>query len=227
VLAHVAQMEDEVNAVARKLSGPSQLEGLLRVSTAEWFGSHVLAPVFAQFCGQHPGFAIELVTETQLVSLARREADLVFRFREFDEPDVIQRQAAKLEFGVYAATDYLRRHGVPDHEGHGHSVVTMDRAYGDLADVRWIRARLPKARLALRANSRDVQAQLCRGGGGIAVLPRRVGDGIASLALLDLGDTPPGRTVWAGYHKDLKRSTRLRALLDATLSALNASPASH
>jgi DNA-binding transcriptional LysR family regulator len=223
ILVNVTQMEDEANAVSRKLAGESQLEGLLRVSTTEWFGAHLLAPVFARFCTLHPGFVIELVTETQLVSLARREADLVFRFRQFDEPDVIQRQAAQMAFGVYAASSYLLRQGLPDSEGRGHSIVTMDRAYADLADVKWIKERLPCARISLRANSRDVQAQLCRSGGGLAVLPRCIGDAIPGLELLDLGQAAPGRTVWAGYHKDLKRSTRLRALLDATLTELSPS----
>ncbi|EEF23270.1 HTH-type transcriptional regulator cynR, putative, partial [Ricinus communis] len=113
VLQNVQQMEDEANAVLRKLSGRQQLDGLLRVSTTEWFGAHVLAPVFARFCADNPGMTLELVSETRLVSLARREADLVFRFREFDEPDVIQRKAMHAEFGLYGAGAYLRQAGVP------------------------------------------------------------------------------------------------------------------
>ena len=55
---------------------------------------------------------------------------------------------------------------------------------------------------------------------GLAVLPRCVGDRMRELKLVDLGEPPPGRDVWAGYHKDMKRSPRLRAVLDATLAAL-------
>ena len=54
----------------------------------------------------------------------------------------------------------------------------------------------------------------------LAVLPRCVGDQLRGLKLADLGQQPPGRDVWAGYHKDLKRSPRLRALLATTLEAL-------
>jgi DNA-binding transcriptional LysR family regulator len=221
VLQNVQQMEDEADAVLRKLSGRQQLDGLLRVSTTEWFGAHVLAPVFARFSIDNPGMTLELVSETRLVSLARREADLVFRFRQFDEPDVIQRKAMHAEFGVYGAGTYLRQAGTPvAGSGEGQRLIIMDTAYGDLADVAWIQRRLPKAHIALRANSRDVQASLCRNGAGLAVLPRCIGDALRGLHLLDLGEAPPGRDIWAGYHKDLKRSPRLRAVLEATLAAL-------
>lgn len=219
VLRNVEKMEDEALAVARKLSGQQQLEGLLRVSTTEWFGAHLLAPVLARFGAANPGLQIELVTETRLVSLARREADLVFRFRQFEEPDVIQRKAMHVAFGVYGSAAYLKKAGPPA-DGQGHRLITMDTAYGELADVPWLKARLPRARVALRANSRDVQAQLCRSGAGLAVLPRCIGDQLRGLTLADLGQQPPGRDVWAGYHKDLKRSPRLRALLATTLDAL-------
>jgi DNA-binding transcriptional LysR family regulator len=86
--------------------------------------------------------------------------------------------------------------------------------------VSWLGARLPRAGVGLRANSRDVQARLAAAGAGIAVLPRCVGDASANLVLLDLGEVPPGRTVWAGYHKDMKRSPRVRAVLDAALRGL-------
>ncbi|MBP1207858.1 DNA-binding transcriptional LysR family regulator [Duganella sp. 1411] len=219
VLEHVRQMEHEADAVVRKLAGRQRLEGLLRVSTIEWFGTHMLAPVFARFSADNPGMTIELVTETRLVSLARREADLVFRFRQFDDPDVIQRKAMHARFGVYGAGAYLKQAGPPG-DGAGHRLIIMETAYSELVDVAWITRRLPRAHVALRANSRDVQANLCRGGAGLAVLPRCIGDGLRGLRLVDLGEPPPGRDVWAGYHKDLKRSPRLRAVLDAALDGL-------
>lgn len=221
VLAHIEQMEEQATAVERKLAGESALEGLVRVSTVEWFGAHVLAPLFADVRAAHPGLIIELITETRLVSLARREADLVFRFRAFEEMDVVQKRAVDLDFGVYASRAYVERVGAPG-DGRGHTLVTMNTHFGDLADVPWLTARLPQAGVGLRANSRDVQARLCAAGAGIAVLPRCVGDALPGLVLLNLGETPPGRTVWAGYHKDLKRSPRVQALLGATLRELTA-----
>nr|WP_314546609.1 LysR family transcriptional regulator [uncultured Massilia sp.] len=219
VLANIEQMEEQATAVERKLAGESELEGLVRVSTTEWFGAHLLAPILAGMRIDYPKLAIELVTETRLVSLARREADVSFRFRAFEEPDVVQVRAVALDFGAYASAAYLERCGMPG-TGGGHTLITMDTGFGELADVPWLTGRLPEAAIGLRANSRDVQARLCAAGAGIAVLPRCVGDAKPGLVLLDLGGAPPGRTVWAGYHKDMKRSPRVRAVLDAVLRGL-------
>jgi DNA-binding transcriptional LysR family regulator len=49
---------------------------------------------------------------------------------------------------------------------------------------------------------------------GIAVLPRPVGDQLASVRRLDLNDDPPPREIWMGYHRDLRRLHRLRAFAD-------------
>jgi len=221
ILAGIQEMEEQATAVQRRLAGDSQLEGLVRVSTTEWFGAHLLAPAFAALRLDYPGLIIELITETRLISLARREADIGFRFREFEDPDIVQVRVADVAFGVYASQTYLQRHSDVG-AGAGHSLITMDTNFDQLADVAWLIQRLPQATAGLRANSRDVQARLCAAGGGIAVLPDCVGDATAGLVRLDLQQAPPGRTVWAGYHKDLKRSPRVRTVLQSALHHLRA-----
>jgi len=67
----------------------------------------------------------------------------------------------------------------------------------------------------MRSNNRNVQARMCRQGGGIAVLPRAVGSQTPGLRLLDLPETPPSRDIWMGYHRDLKHLQRLRAFIGA------------
>ena len=71
-----------------------------------------------------------------------------------------------------------------------------------------------------RSNNRDVQARMCALGVGVAVLPRPLGDAIPGLTHLDLGEDPPSRETWVGYHRDLKRLARLRALLDLVIERL-------
>ncbi|WP_394836309.1 LysR family transcriptional regulator [Pendulispora rubella] len=223
VFANAERMEEEAIAFERHLAGSAHdLEGMLRVSTSEWFASHALAPIFAAFSRAHPNVTIELVAETRLLRLARREADLVFRFRRFDEPDVLTTKVTHIPFALYAAPVYVERHGIPK-VGHGeaHALITMDTAFGTFADVTWLRERFPTARMALRSNSRDVQAAMCIGGAGLAVLPRWIGDSSPGLCEISLDEPPPGRDIWAGYHRDLRSLPRLRALLDATVSALS------
>lgn len=213
VLLHAERMEEEAIALERGLAGQAgRLQGLLRVSSSDWFGLHILAPILAAYRLRHPGVVVELLTDSRLFSLARREADIVFRIKPFDEPQVIQRKITHIDYALYKAS------GVQSPvagDGKGSTLVTMDTAFDGMPDVAWLRRLLPNAEIACRSNNRDIQASLCRSGAGLAVLPRPIGDKEPGLEVVDLGETPPGRDVRIGYHQDLRRLERLRALIDS------------
>ncbi len=218
VFAHAERMEEEALGLERELAGQSrQLSGFLRVSSSEWFGAHVLAPVLAEFSLRYPKIVVELLTDSRLLSLSRREADVVVRIAPFTEPDVISRKLLHIDYRLYT------RRGA-EHpkagDGAGARLVTMDEAFGGMPDVTWLTRLLPKAEIAMRSNNRDVQATLCRNGAGLAVLPRPLGDSIADIEPVDLGEAPPGRDTWIGYHRDMKRQARLRALLNLVIERL-------
>jgi DNA-binding transcriptional LysR family regulator len=218
VLGHAEAMEEQAHAFQRALEGREQrLEGSLRVSSSDWFGVYVLSPMLAGFVRQHPGVSIELLTDARLLNLARREADLVFRIQPFEEPYIIQRQLMHMDYAVFAATGQeVPKAG----DGTGSALVTLDTAYSDFPDAVWLRRVLPNARVAFTSNNREVQARLCAAGTGLAVLPVALGDQTPGLQRVDLGQAPPGRDVWLGYHRDLRRLARLRALIDCAIDAL-------
>jgi DNA-binding transcriptional LysR family regulator len=218
VLAHAERMEEEALGFTRALAGKdAQLTGLLRVSSSDWFGIHVLTPVFAHFLAQHRGVSIELLTDARRYNLARREADLLFRITPFDEADVIQRKLMHMDYALYGRQDLV---APQPGDGQGHTLITMDSAFGTLPDVSWAKRMLPNARIGFGSNNRGAQARMCAEGGGFAVLPCLLGDHTPGLRRIDLGEAPPGRDVWFGYHRDLRRVPRLRALLDVTIDAL-------
>jgi DNA-binding transcriptional LysR family regulator len=218
VFSYAERMEEEALGFTRALAGKdAHLTGLLRVSSSDWFGIHVLTPVFARFLAQNRGVSLELVTDARRYNLARREADLVFRITPFDEADVIQRKLMHVEYALYGRVDLVAPQAA---DGEGHTLISMDSAFGTLPDVEWVRRMLPNARIAFGSNNRGAQARMCAEGGGLAVLPCPLGDTTAGLRRIDLGAAPPGRDVWLGYHRDLRRLPRLRALLDVTVAAL-------
>lgn len=218
VLAYAERMEEEALGFTRALTGKeTQLSGLLRVSSSDWFGIHVLTPVFARFLAQHPGISIELLTDSRLYNLARHEADLLFRIVPFEESDIIQRKLMRIDYALYGHVDIS-----PPSPGNGagHALISMDSAFGSLPDVEWIKRMLPGARIVFGSNNRGVQARMCAEKSGLAVLPCLLGDMTPGIRRIDLGEAPPGRDVWLGYHRDLRRVARLRALLDVTIDAL-------
>jgi DNA-binding transcriptional LysR family regulator len=211
VLALAEQMEESALAMERRLAGREQnLQGSLRISSADWFGAYVLPPIIADYSRAYPSVDVEVLTGTRLFSLAHREADIAFRIVPFDNADVVQRKLVHLEYGAYIASD------APDpvyHDGTGFRLITHDTSTGQFPDIDWLTQAFPNARTVLRSNNRNVQGHMCRQGIGIAVMPEVVGDRIMGLRRLDLPAEPPGRDIWMGYHRDLKHLQRLRAFI--------------
>jgi len=173
--------------------------------------------VLAEYSVQHPQVTIELLTDARFLSLSRREADVAFRIRPFDEADVVSRKLLHMRYGAYL------RHGLAHPiagDGRGIALLALDSAFAGTPDDSWLQAMLPKARVVFRSNSRDVQARMCAQGMGIAVLPIPLGESTAGIERIDLGAEPPGRDTWIGYHRDLRRLARLRALLDLVIARL-------
>ena len=205
-------------ALQRQAKGTETLlDGTLRVSSSDWFGTLMLSPVIAAFGKRHPKVTVELLTDARLYSLPRREADLVFRIKPFDEPEVISRKLLHIPSALYG-----KKGSKPPRAGDGSGVrvVTMNAEFADMPDAVWLKRTLPKAEIASRSNNRQAQAELCAGGGGLAVLPRPLGDRDRRLVPLDIGASPPGRDTYVGYHRDLRRLARLRALLDLMIERL-------
>jgi DNA-binding transcriptional LysR family regulator len=219
VLSIAEHMEESALAIERRLSGDVQkLEGTLRISSPDWFGAWVLPPVVAEFAKLHGHVDMEILTGTRLFSLAQREADVAFRISPFTEADVVQRKLVEMPYGVYAAAE---RSPPRAGDGQGCALVTMDTSLGAFPDIDWLKAKLPQAKVVVRSNNRNVQAQMSSAGVGIAVLPRPVGDRQPNLQRLDLGEDPPSRDIWMGYHRDIRRSARLRAFVDLAVTILS------
>lgn len=212
VLALAESMEDSALSIERRLTGNSQrLEGILRISSADWFAGYVLAPVLAELTRRHPAVVPEVIASYRLLDLSRREADVVFRIVPFSEPDIVQRRLMRIPYGLYASAATAQAlQDDPASVG----LILMNTAQSHFPDVTWVLERFPLSRRAFTSTNRTVQAQMCLRGMGVAVLPRPLGDAISGLQHIDTPDQPPMRDIWVGYHQDLRHMDRLRAMLD-------------
>jgi len=212
VLALAESMENSALAMERRLAGNHErLEGMLRISSAEWFAGYVLAPVLAELTRRHPAVAPEVIASYRLLDLSRREADVAFRLVPFSEPDIVQRRLMSIPYGLYGSADTAAAlQADPASVG----LILMNTAQSHFPDVAWLLDRFPSSRRVFTSTSRAVQAQMCLRGMGIAVLPRPLGDALTGLQRIDLPDSPPSRDIWVGYHHDLRHMDRLRAMLD-------------
>ncbi|WP_077000558.1 LysR family transcriptional regulator [Variovorax sp. KK3] len=211
IVALAEQMEEGALAMERRLAGrESKLQGLLRISSADWFGAYVLPPVISEFAKAYPHVDVEILTGTRLFNLAKREADVAFRIVPFNAPDVVQRRLVRLPYGVYVAEESA---DPVFGDGAGFRLVTHDTSTGRFPDIEWLKASFPNARPVLASNNRNVQGRMCAHGVGIAVLPQVVGAQTVGVRRLHLPEQPPPREIWMGYHRDLRRLNRLRAFI--------------
>ncbi|WP_211229128.1 LysR family transcriptional regulator [Acetobacter nitrogenifigens] len=210
---HAERMEEEATSLERRLLGAGgTVEGKLRLSASEWFSRLVLTPAIAAFCRENPNVSVELLIESRVVDLERQEADLVFRFPKFESPAIIQKQFTEVTYDLFASQDYIDRTAGLTCDSTLHRLIGMDAQLASLPDAIWLRNLYPNAAYAFCSNGRDLQAEACSAGVGLAVLPTVLGTTLGLVALT-AGDGPPRRVIRLGYHADLKRLKRLRALL--------------
>ncbi|WP_258196447.1 LysR family transcriptional regulator [Pseudomonas oryzihabitans] len=212
VFALAESMEASALAMERRLAGNHQrLEGILRISSADWFAGYVLAPVLADLTRRHPAVVPEVIASYRLLDLSRRDADVAFRLVPFSEPDIVQRRFLRMPYGLYGSAETAL---AVQEDTAAVGLILMNSAQSHFPDVAWLLERLPDSPRAFTSTSRTVQAQMCRRGLGVAVLPRPLGDATAGLQLIERFGSPPSRDIWVGYHQDLRHMDRLRALLD-------------
>lgn len=224
LLGLAEQMEQVALGAERRIATrDTGLDGLVRITTLEWIGHHVLAPVLAGFCRLHPGVTVELITADRVFSLTRHEADIALRSTRFEQEGLVERRVGVSPRGLYASDAYLAERGVPDYAAGcpGHTLISVGEIAGTLPHLHWLRDHLaPQARVALRSNSIDVHAAAARAGAGLAVLPLALGDHMPGLVRLSPPEPPPTREFWLGFHEDLRHTQRVRKLVTYIASEL-------
>lgn len=147
-------MEQSALALERRLAGNhDRLEGILRISSAEWFAGHVLAPVLAELTRRHPAVVPELIASYRLLDLSRREADVAFRIVPFSEPDIVQRRLMRMPYGVYASAGTA---AALQDDPASVGLILMNTAQSHFPDVAWLLDRFPRSRRVFSSTSRTV-----------------------------------------------------------------------
>lgn len=217
LLQGLEQMDEGAQAVRRLVAArDTGLHGEILVTSLDWLGDDMLAPMLARFGARHRGIDIELVNTGKVFNLARREADVSVRFGAFEQENLIERRVGAVRYALYASKAYLMRHGWPEAANglSGHRLVMLDRAAGEVPHEAWLAALAHDAHISLRANGLHAHLAAVREGEAMAVLPCLLGDGEPDLRRLPLPQQPLVRAVRLGFHADLRDSPRIRALVD-------------
>ena len=114
--------------------------GELRVTSTVGFGSTWLTPRIHEFLHAYPEIRLSIICDDRELDLGMREADVAIRITEPTQPDLVKKRLFTVHTHVYAAPEYLERHGEPRTVGEldEHAIIayvacSQDRAQQDLA----------------------------------------------------------------------------------------------
>jgi len=198
---------------------PGGLTGTVRIGTPEGFGTYFLGPRLGSLTTAHPELAIELVANPRIFSLSKREADIAVAMSQPVQGRVIAEKMVDYELGVYAAPDYLQRHG----EILVKSDLERQRWIGYVEDLMWTSELdyLPQISPSLvphiRISNVISQMEAVAGGVAIGVLPCFMARTRPSLVRILPAEIQLLRSYWLITHNETRDLARIRLLSDFIL----------
>ena len=88
-------------------------KGPLKITTTVAFGSTWLTPRIREFLDLYPEIQVSMVVDDTDLDLSMREADVAIRMSPPRQPDLIQRHLVSVQVHIYAAPEYIKKHGMP------------------------------------------------------------------------------------------------------------------
>lgn len=213
VAARMAVLGSELSRSAT--DGARELEGVVRISTMEGFGSAYLAPRLAPFLSLHPRLSVQLVTAPHIVNLAEREADLSINMVRPRAGRLVVRRLAQFGVGLYGSGIYLDAHGVPADVPAlaGHRFVTYVDELVAVSPVRWLPGTVTPGQCRLTSTSLMAQLAAVESGAGLAMLPHFLTHQRHLVRVMPEAVNPT-RDWWLVVHQDLQNVPRIRAAID-------------
>jgi len=217
ILQHAEHMSDDALAIERIVTGGQKgLSGSVAISTLEALGAGWLTERFGEFYAQYPEISIQLMMQVQAVDLLRREADIAIRLFRPSQLDLVAKKVGNLAFGFYASKDYLKLHGVPKTMADlsQHAFVVPHQEVMRYVEQKLHEMGLRFRHFSFRSNSMMALLKATRSGYGIGIHTCIVADQQPDLVRILPNEALFVQEIWLATHKDLRRSARIRAVLD-------------
>lgn len=199
----------------------SKPSGELRVTTTVAFGSTWLAPRMREFLDLYPDMQLSLICDDKEVSLSIGEADVAIRMTPPHQSDLVQRRLFTVHIHVYAAPEYIARHGSPGslEELDDHSMIVYgDEAPPSLRGVNWLASAglRPDSRRkpALQVNNIYGVLQAVESGLGVAALPDYLTRGNKKVVRVLPQVAGPTMDAFFVYPPELRNSKRMVVFRD-------------
>lgn len=220
LLATAERVEAELGAVHRRIGGrDSSPRGMVRLSIPPAMLRSFLAAELVVFAKRHPGIELEVDASHSFSDLGRREADVAIRMADEVEEDLVGLRVIRYRKAIYASPAYIADAGdgtrfeperhcwIGWRDGQPRPDWTRDTPFPDLP----VRHRL---------FSNLLQLEAAKEGLGLALLPCFLGEPEPGVVRVPGTATVDGKSLWVLYHGDLRRTARIRTLIDFLAPAI-------
>jgi len=208
--------EQAMEAAARAIH-PDVVAGTVRISTAEGFGSAVLAPALPELAAARPGLRVELAARAGFLSPTRREVDMAITLSPPDAQRLVVEPLTGYQLALYGAPGYLARTGRPAavEDLAGLQIVGYidDLLYA--SELRYLDEVSPGLTPTLASSSIQAQREMIAANGGVGVLPCFLAAGLERV----LPQVVIERRFWLSTHREVHDTARMR-VVRAWLKAL-------
>lgn len=218
-------MEQHAHDLVRLTQGVDRrLAGEVKLTTTDALALEFVMPSLERLHTKYPDVSVSLNTSTQLLNLAKREADIAIRTVKPDNPDLVARRLARWDMGLFTSHDYLHRHGEPARGDAfaGHDLVVYQPYVEASRKPTIVGEPFHAGRIVARVNSNLMMRAALKSGLGIGEIPVHMGeqDGLARVWPAHVRKAP--YEVWLVTHRDLRHTARIRATIDEIVFAFAA-----
>lgn len=226
-LSEIAVEAESAMEAAARVTQPDVVAGTVRISTAEGFGSSVLAPALPALIASRPGLRVELAAHAGFLSPTRREVDMAITLSPPSAHRLAVEPLTAYQLALYASPEHLRLAGEPrfvdDLKRRPTVGYVEDLIYAP--ELRYLEEISPDLRPTLASSSIQAQRAIIAAGGGIGVLPCFLAEGLVRVLSDQILIT---RRFWLSTHREVQATARmkavagwLRALVEANAARLS------
>lgn len=193
-----------------------KIEGVVRLSANQIFGTLLLPGIIAGFMVEHPEIEVEIDVSNDVSNLLQRDADIAIRLFRPTQNDLVARKVTELPMGLFAHESYLARNPAPktvDDLRH-HVLLGQDRNSSLIGAYRAAGLELSPTDFAFRCDNDVAEINAVRAGIGIG--PLHVGMAKNWPSVVQVLPKLPLHTfeLWLACHTDLRHNKRIRLLMD-------------
>jgi DNA-binding transcriptional LysR family regulator len=193
-----------------------KVEGVVRLSANQIFGTLLLPGIIAGFMEEHPEIEIEIDVSNEVSNLLQRDADIAIRLFRPTQNDLVARKVTELPMGLFAHKRYLARHPEPKSLGdlRHHVLLGQDHNPSLIGAYQAVGLELAPTDFAFRCDNDIAEINAVRAGIGIG--PLHVGMAKNWPSIVQVLPNIPIHTfeLWLACHADVLHNKRIRLVMD-------------